>query len=461
MTPMKLPAWSTCLLALLLAWPARAAEVPAELAGHVSGFEAAWSLSGFSEQATVIGLDGDRGPELLVGGPRGAATAPRLGDLSLLSLDGYARRRLTAQSGLVGLPALVGGLAVGAEAAGGCTFWFLSRRGLENTPRRWPAAEGGLVGPVILGDLVLLSSGPRVEAISRSLEALWTVELPVTVTVGLGVDTERAFAAGAGRLTALDLATGDEAWATELPTVPSSDLLVSAGVVIAALADGTIHGYDAETGDEVWVNQLAPATLSPHPALAGPWAIYSASTGQLTALDTATGEIGWQANGPGPLSSPTVGYGRVFVTTGDGRLAAVPFDANQETLLTEGRNAEGALVSLVGEPCLIDGRVYVAGSGGVLCAFNLVEATGASDWPLPGGGPNRAGHSLPAEAWPEPAAEGEPAAQEPAAEEPAVEEPAEPTEPVAEPEPVEPPAEPAPVEPAPVEPPAEPVPPAG
>ena len=380
---------------------AAADGAPDELAGGLQALRSAWQLTGVTPSATVMGYDSERGPALLVAGPRAASEPARLGDLTLVSPDGHARRRLVAETGLVGWPALVGQAAVACEQAGTLTVWTLSRSGLENTPRRITTAQPGTLGPVCLGRTALFATGSRVNAVGDLLDERWHADLPSAVAVPLATDSERAFAADAAGLTALSLTGGQRAWRTALPAAPRTALVVAEGLVIAGLSDGSVRAWDVDDGSEQWRRDVdAPADFALMPAVAGPWLFLTLADGRMLGLEVGSGELRWSAHRAGPLSSPVVGRGHVFVTTGDGLIAAVSIADPTQGRTAAAIDADGRPVRLTSVPCLLGDRLYAVSDEGLLVAYDLVGASGAVDWPLPGGTAQRVGHSLPADALP-------------------------------------------------------------
>ncbi len=121
--------------------------------------------------------------------------------------------------------------------------------------------------------------------------------------------------------------------------------------------------------------------------------------GSLRALDAATGEPTWEVELPeaAPFGSPTVGFGRVFVVDGLGRLQAIPFAADQETWKWMPRPRDGAIEKLAGVASIHGARLYVTTASGALLALDLKDADGPAPWPVPGGTAARNGRVFVAE----------------------------------------------------------------
>lgn len=377
-------------------------QVPDDVAGGIGSMSVAWTLSGLTPKATVMAYESDRGPELLVAGPRAATEPARLGDLTLVSPDGHARRRLATDSGLTGWPAMVGRVAVVCEKSGGLTLFTLTRAGLESTPRHIAADGAGLLGPVCLGRTTLFAAGSRLVAVSDLFEERWHADLPAVASVPLATDSERAFAGDAGGLTALALSNGRRVWRTPLDSPPRTALVVTEGMVIVGLADGSLRAFDVEDGSPQWRHDLAPADFAPLPAVAGPWVFVTVADGRLLAFDATSGEPAWSAQRSGPLTSPIVARGHVLVGTGDGVIAAVSIADPAKGLIAAAVDADKRPARLSGVPCLLGDRLYAVSDEGLLVAFDLSGATGPMEWPVPGGTAQRCGRSLPADELPAP-----------------------------------------------------------
>ncbi|NUQ01976.1 MAG: PQQ-binding-like beta-propeller repeat protein, partial [Armatimonadetes bacterium] len=136
---------------------------------------------------------------------------------------------------------------------------------------------------------------------------------------------------------------------------------------------------------------------APYLALGGPWLFAVETSGRVLAVDACTGEARWETTAPGPLGSPTIGFGRVFVIGAEGRLYALPLDAGQERWLYAPLSERDEPQPLVGVVSIHGRRLYATSQDGTLLAFNL-SAAGPVLWPVPGGTAARNGRVVPPEA---------------------------------------------------------------
>ena len=115
-----------------------------------------------------------------------------------------------------------------------------------------------------------------------------------------------------GTVTAIDAATGAEAWRFEMGSAPAGPTTpVVAGGVVYALDGVTLHALDASTGAELW--NLGIGSSGGSPALAGSHLLVSGPT-SLIAVDVggARGFVDWTFTEPGlhRREQPLPGCGR-------------------------------------------------------------------------------------------------------------------------------------------------------
>ncbi len=358
----------------------------------------AWRLAGVAPGAVVAGFESERGPALLIGGDRAGGAEPRLGDICIASPKGWGIRRLVAQGGLQGLPALLRRVFLAGGTAGALHVWPLGLGDREADPWKVDAHGPLRVGPLVVGATFVFAGGQRVCSVSDLIEPRWQVDVGALVEVPPACDGQTVFVAAGARLIALSAASGDRLWQGTLPALPSTGLLVTAGLVVAGFADGALRAFDAASGEAVWEQPVGASAFAPHLALAGPWLVAANAAGQLVAVDAAEGQPRWSAAAPGPLGSPTIGFGRAFVVGGDGQLWAVPFASDQPTWSYAPLQENGQPGRLVGVASIQGPRLYVTTADGVLVALDLLGATGPAPWPTPGGTPARNGRVVPPDA---------------------------------------------------------------
>lgn len=363
-------------------------SLPFDLVGTCGQPIEAWRLAGIVPGATVVGFDAEGQTALLVGGPRTGAESPKLGDLAVVSPRGWARRRIVSERPLRGLPAMLRKVVLAGDDHGRLHVWPLGYGDRESAP--WTVEGDGpvAVGPLVVGETFVFVADRTIYSVSNLVEPRWQRRLPAPVKAAFASDGESIFVGCGTTLLALQAADGEPLWQVDLPAEPRTGWLITAGLAVAGFADGALRAYDSVSGEAVWEHLPdQPADLAPHLALAGPWLLAADAGGHLRALDTATGEPVWSIELPeaAPFGSPTVGFGRVFLIDGLGRLQAIPFDPQQVTWKWMPRPRDGAIEKLVGVASIHGARVYVTTATGALLALDVPDADGPAPWPVPGG----------------------------------------------------------------------------
>lgn len=213
--------------------------------------------------------------------------------------------------------------------------------------------------------------------------------------------------------------------------------VIGDGLLFAVGTDGVVSAFDAASGARRWTHAMKVKGNLAAAAFGGGVSfddgrVYAASgTGEVVALNAASGEVIWSVQPAGPLrGSPTVAFGSVFVVTQDnqlhalnsvdgtaqwqesgssaqtgvfgvaspaaglgtivagyssGELAAYRYE-NGRTLwsdalaLTSISTKVGSLYDIDADPIIDRGRVYALGQGGRMAAYEL--NTGQRVWEL-------------------------------------------------------------------------------
>jgi outer membrane protein assembly factor BamB len=204
---------------------------------------------------------------------------------------------------------------------------------------------------------------------------------------GLAVEGKVVFAAtGFAELVALDTATGAVLWRQDFDAGVGGAPTVADGTVYALARDGSAWAIDARDGKVIWQVGGTPGVAGMSgvsaPAIAGKLVIFPFASGEMLAVDRATGTPVWQARVAG--ARPGRGYAIVSDLTGDpvvigntvyagssaGKLGA--FDATTgETLWTADEGAVSP-VQVAG------GALYLISDEAKL--VRLDAATGATVW---------------------------------------------------------------------------------
>ena len=211
--------------------------------------------------------------------------------------------------------------------------------------------------PVVAGGRVFtLDSRARLTATGTNGATLWATEIvrpgdraDDASGAGLAVEGGRVFATtGFAELVAVDAASGKVIWRQDFDAGVGGAPAVADGVVYALARDGSAWAIDAADGKVIWQVAGTPAVAGMSgvsaPAIAGKLVIFPFATGQMLAVDRASGVPAWQAQVAG--GRPGRGY---------------------------------AIVSdLTGDPVVMGGTVYAGSSAGKLGAFDAT--TGETRW---------------------------------------------------------------------------------
>jgi len=202
------------------------------------------------------------------------------------------------------------------------------------------------------------------------------------------LDNGRVYAAtNDGEVVALDAASGDRQWKTDLQNPLSGGVGAGAGVVLVGDADGEVIALAADTGKERWRIRLSSEIVSP-PAARGNVVAVQALDSKLYGLSVATGETLWRHDGETPVLSlrtvatPVVTDSMVMAGFASGKLVAV--SASDGSTLWEARvgvpkgRTELERMVDVSTPLLVDDVVYAASFQGRIAA--LSRGTGRELW---------------------------------------------------------------------------------
>ncbi len=219
--------------------------------------------------------------------------------------------------------------------------------------------------PVVAGGLIFtLDSRARVTATSQSGGTAWSVNLVPAGEIGesvsgggLAYDGGRLFVTtGYGQLVAVDARSGGVIWRQSVESAISGAPIVSGGTVYVMARNATGWAIRASDGRALWQTGGTPAVAGvmghATPAAQGNKVIFPFASGQLLAMDSASGEQLWSAQ---------VGGSRT------------------------GR-AIGLLRDVGGDPVIVGNRVIAGTTSGHTAAFDL--ETGAMEWNARNGAAN-------------------------------------------------------------------------
>jgi len=152
-------------------------------------------------------------------------------------------------------------------------------------------------------------------------------------------------------VTALDAATGNVVWTTEVETPIHGAPTVSGNRVYAVDVDNQVLAFDVNSGEQSWSYQAIaePARIlrASSPAVSGELVVTPFSSGELIALRTSNGQQLWQ----------------------------------QVLSRTNRTNALSEIRDIAGRPVIYQGTVYAGSHSGLFAAMDL--RTGTPRWQLP------------------------------------------------------------------------------
>lgn len=311
-----------------------------------------------------------------------------------------------------------------------------------------------IADPVVAGGMVFtLDSRARATASAASGGTVWSVDLAPPLETGesasgggVAYEGGRVFVTtGFGELVALDARSGGVLWRQRVGAPIGGAPTVADGTVYVTGRDATGWAVRAEDGKVLWqvsgVADVAGWMGASSPAVEGGQVVFPFASGQLLAVDAATGEQRWAATVGGRrvgraitairdmTGDPVIVGGRVYAGTSVGRMAAVDaatgaevwsvgdgalspplvvgnavFAVNDESQLVRLDTANGGRVWAVPMPqftearvrrqdrvvahygpVLANGRLYVASSDGVLRVFDPAGGTLIGQGAIPGG----------------------------------------------------------------------------
>jgi outer membrane protein assembly factor BamB len=173
-------------------------------------------------------------------------------------------------------------------------------------------------------------------------EARWTTELETPIAGAVAIDGERAFVSTVGEqqtpgvVVALDTSTGEEVWRTGeaagLGNVVSGPVVADGRIF--ALEPGNVVALDIRDGHLLWRTEIVNPQTTPFspqgiaslaPVAADGQVFVVDVTGRVYALDARTGAERWDhaLNDPSQLTPPILTADHVLVPTNSGTLSAV------------------------------------------------------------------------------------------------------------------------------------------
>ncbi len=135
---------------------------------------------------------------------------------------------------------------------------------------------------------------------------------------------------GEGRVAALDARTGRVIWRRDLPSRTESTPLVVRDKVIFGSEDGTVYALRTGSGRIEWTHEATDAVKSGL-AYDGGRVFFGDYAGSVSALRARDGKLVWTRTNVSPenfYGTPAVGFGRIFLSTTDGKVHALRMNGN-------------------------------------------------------------------------------------------------------------------------------------
>ncbi|MBK1667796.1 hypothetical protein CKO28_07080 [Rhodovibrio sodomensis] len=160
-----------------------------------------------------------------------------------------------------------------------------------------------------------------------------------------------------------------------------SQPVVAGGRVYAMDAAATVSAYTADNGQRIWRRQLIEDTegiFGGGPGYADGRLFVTTGAGRLFALDAATGETVWTYDAGVPMrAGPTVRDGQVYAVTIVNETVALSAEDGSELWTHQGIEEQAGLLGSA-SPAVTSAAVYVAYSSGEL--FALLPENGRALW---------------------------------------------------------------------------------
>ncbi len=211
----------------------------------------------------------------------------------------------------------------------------------------------------------------------------WTANVGGAVQSRLvrGADGSLYVSTMGGDLVALDASTGRERWRVRTGGAVFSTPHIDNGTVYFGSADHHVYAVDAATGALKWKTKTGGAVFAGASTAQGVVCIASVDT-NVYGLDAATGAVLWTAKGEGMYQSKAATDGeRFFVGGWDNFFRA--FDVKTGKEVWRNKFGESFYYSpAIGSPTVGGGKVYVTSNDGKLHAMDA--ATGRIVWEVPG-----------------------------------------------------------------------------
>jgi outer membrane protein assembly factor BamB len=207
------------------------------------------------------------------------------------------------------------------------------------------------------------------------VEPAWTFDAGAPAWAGPTLADATVFAGDdAGRLHALDAATGKERWSFEAGGAIRTRATIADGAVYFQADDGILYRLDAASGTKSWqtrvmdtpVERLAPTdpgarydNFGSDVTVAEGRLFLGTHDGRVLAVDPADGTVQWEFEADGSvLAAPAVADGRVVFGAFGGRVYALEADTGKPIWETDTKGAVLSTPAVAGDLLIVGNRSY-------------------------------------------------------------------------------------------------------
>ena len=238
------------------------------------------------------------------------------------------------------------------------------------------------------GSVYVADTKGRVTAVNAATgNSQWSTDVNLPLRGGPGVGEGLVVVASAkGDLVALDASNGKERWRAKVLSEVNSVPMIASGMVVAHANDGRIIGFDSANGERRWSFQRPGPTLrlrgTAQPVADGSYLYSGLDGGKLVKIDIASGRPAWEVaiaypSGRTELervvdidSSTVIGDTQVFTVSFQGDMAAVEKNRGTVTWRRDFSSHQGLV---------LDGAaIYASDSRGAVVAID--RKTGEQLW---------------------------------------------------------------------------------
>ena len=188
---------------------------------------------------------------------------------------------------------------------------------------------------------------------------------------------------------AMNAATGQRLWSTELPSKGNGRALFGGGVSVAgdrlfaSTGVGTVAAINAIDGTILWTKQPA-GPLRGAPTLSNGQVYVMTQDNQIFAMNQSDGAVVWNASGTIQstgvfgVAAPSAGQGTVISGYSSGELDAYRYE-NGRSLWSDALSrtsistSVATLTDIDADPVIDRGRVFAIGKGGRMASYELVS----------------------------------------------------------------------------------------